>query len=177
MCVLRWRTFPAKGGVEKHQPLTISGLSRTMRSRLLSTFQLLHGYSINSACSFSSSTVALRIGQHRYTTMVKINHKQAALDFLSFVNASPTRRCLCEAESWPWAYRDVLQLSMPSSRVRSYSQRLALSQLKYVFHFSTSCRKCKDIVHCLTISRKKIRGHQLSNLVGNIFSLAMDPRW
>jgi hypothetical protein len=27
----------------------------------------------------------------RYSTMVKINHKQAALDFLSFVNASPTR--------------------------------------------------------------------------------------
>lgn len=27
----------------------------------------------------------------RYSTMAKIDHKQAALDFLSFVNASPTR--------------------------------------------------------------------------------------
>lgn len=26
-----------------------------------------------------------------YSTMAKIDHKQAALDFLSFVNASPTR--------------------------------------------------------------------------------------
>jgi aspartyl aminopeptidase len=30
---------------------------------------------------------------YRYSsTMVKVNHKQAALDFLSFVNASPTRK-------------------------------------------------------------------------------------
>jgi hypothetical protein len=48
----------------------------------------------------------------RYSTMAKVDQKQAALDFLSFVNASPTRKFHQPASPYG-QLSDFSQPSMP----------------------------------------------------------------
>lgn len=68
---------------------------------------------------------------YRYSsTMVKVDHKQAALDFLSFVNASPTRKNdVLIRQTSP---SNTLQPTMLSSPAKSFSQQPVSKRSKCV---------------------------------------------
>lgn len=124
--------------VRRTEPSPLSPLSSLHCHPILRSTRSLHCTLLRSTTTqlytlFSSTTTQSYRYYSAYSAMAsKITHKEVALGFLSFVNASPTR----EYSSLPIIPppSNAPQRTMPSSLAKSFLRLLDLKRSRYVNH-------------------------------------------